>query len=363
MHVTYMKRTLELASKGCGHVNPNPKVGAVVVKNNMIIAEGWHHFYGGAHAEVDAISKINEDTKDCTLYVNLEPCSHYGKTPPCADLIIESGIKKVVIAMRDPNPLVSGRGIKKLMDAGIEVVENILEAEAKELNKFFIKHITDEMPYVVLKTAMTLDGKIATSTGDSKWITSPKSREYVHKLRHEMKGIMVGIGTVLADDPMLNVRVGEINPSHPIRIVADSNCRIPLNSALVESAKIIPLIVGISENLVSEKVQLLKDKGVKVIRVPIVDKRLNLTHFLKELSKLSIDSVLLEGGGNLNWSMLNNRLVDQVQAFIAPKIIGGTHAITPIEGEGFKNMKDAIQLKNMTYQEIGKDLLIKADID
>jgi len=363
MHDKYMKRTLALASKGSGHVNPNPKVGAVVVKNNTIIAEGWHHFYGGPHAEVDAISKIKEDMDGCTLYVNLEPCSHYGKTPPCADLIIESGIKRVVVAMRDPNPLVSGRGIQKLKDAGIEVIENVLEVEAKELNKFFIKHITDEMPYVTLKTAMTLDGKIASSTGDSKWITSPESRAYVHQLRHEMKGIMVGIGTVLADDPMLNVRMGVVDPSHPIRIVADSNCRIPLDSALVESASEIPLIVGVSEEFVSEKIQLLKDKGVQVIRVPLVDKRLNLTRFLKELSKLGIDSILLEGGGNLNWSMLNNRLVDQVQAFIAPKIIGGTHAITPIEGEGFKNMKDAIQLKNMTYQEIGKDILIKADID
>lgn len=355
----WMRRALELARLGSGYVSPNPMVGAVVVRGDKVLAEGWHKVYGGPHAEVVALNQLDDDLSDCTMYVTLEPCSHFGKTPPCADRIIESGIRHVVIAMSDPNPLVAGRGVKKMKEAGVKVEVGLLEREAKELNKAFVKHITQKTPYVVMKTAMTLDGKIAAAGGDSKWVTSAEARGYVHRMRHDLKGIMVGIGTVLADDPMLNVRTTVDDPVHPIRIVADTHGRIPLDSALVRSAWEIPLIVAVADTLDKAKIQQLKDAGAEVITVPKTASGLDLKALMLALGQAGVDSILLEGGGTLNWSMLEQNLVDEVCAFIAPKIVGGSDAKTPVEGKGHVKMREAIAVSNWTVEPIGPDLLIR----
>lgn len=357
-----MKRALEIAQYGEGYVSPNPMVGAVIVINDEIVAEGWHEQYGGNHAEVNALNKIQRDLKSATMYVSLEPCSHYGKTPPCVNRIIESGIKKVIVAMEDPNPLVAGKGIKILKEAGIEVVEHVLEEDARALNEIFVKFITEKTPYVVLKTAMTLDGKIASKNGDSKWITSDESRAYVHTLRHRVKGVMVGIGTVLADDPMLNIRTAIKDPMNPIRIVVDTNARIPIDSNLVMTAKEIPLILVVSDTLETTKIEKLKNEGVQILKVPQNQTGIHMNSLMLELGKLKIDSILLEGGGSLNWSMLNEGLVDRVEAFIAPKIIGGAESKTSVEGQGIPLMKDAINLEIKSHERIGNDLLIKAEV-
>lgn len=362
MDKKWMQYALSLAEKGSGFVSPNPMVGALLVRDDKILSEGWHQKYGGPHAEVNAFENIEADVSDCTMYVTLEPCSHYGKTPPCVDRIIKSGVKKVVVAMKDPNPLVAGQGIEKMKAAGIEVVTGVLEEEAKDLNRAFIKFITQKVPYVISKTAMTLDGKIAAYTGDSKWVTSEEARTYVHEMRHRLKGIMVGIGTVLADDPLLNVRLDKEEVSHPVRIVVDSDARIPLRSKLVQTAHEIPLILAVSENLSDEKRRLLESKGVKIIALVRRAEGLDLQSLMKALGALGIDSILLEGGGTLNWSMFKAGLVDEINAFIAPKIIGGTNAITPVEGQGFERMAQAIELDEWTSEEIGKDLLIKGSV-
>ena len=231
-----MRRAIELAKKGGGYVHPNPLVGCVVVKDDEIIAEGYHEKYGEFHAERNALTRCQSETKGASLYVTLEPCCHYGKTPPCTEIIIEKGIKKVFVGILDPNPLVAGKGVKILQDAGIEVEVGLCADEIHELNKVFLKYITTKRPYVIMKTAMTLDGKIAAFTGDSRWVTNEESRKMVHQLRGEMAGVIVGIGTVLADDPMLNVRL-DGNHHQPVRIVVDSNLRIPIDSQLVKTAK------------------------------------------------------------------------------------------------------------------------------
>lgn len=362
MDIKFMKRALQLAKKGEGFVNPNPMVGSVIVIDDEVVAEGWHEVYGGNHAEINALANAPKDLSKATMYVTLEPCSHYGKTPPCVDRIIESGIKKVVISMEDPNPLVSGNGIRLLRKAGIEVIENVLKEESQSLNEVFIKYISTKIPFVLMKTAMTLDGKIASKTGDSKWITSEESRKYVHSLRHKFKGIMVGIGTVIQDDPMLNIRHLEGDYVNPIRIVVDTNGRIPLNSKIIKSAKEIPVILAVSEGIEVDKEKSLKIHGVEIIKVPLLDNRLNLKYLLIELGKLGIDSILLEGGGNLNWGMLSENLVDKIEAFVGSKIIGGSESKTSVEGEGYLLMSQGINLEFLSNELLGKDILIKAKI-
>lgn len=370
-----MRRAIELAKKGGGYVHPNPMVGCVIVNDSEIIAEGYHEKYGEFHAERNALLHCQSETKGASLYVTLEPCCHYGKTPPCTEIIIEKGIKKVFVGILDPNPLVAGKGVKILQDAGIEVEVGLCEDEIRELNKVFLKYITTKRPYVIMKTAMTLDGKIAAYTGDSKWVTNDESRKMVHELRSEFSGVIVGIGTVLADDPMLNVRL-DGNPHQPIRIVVDSNLRIPVDSQLVKTAKEYRTIIAtqkphaeIAENaeiddhkLLARKRANLAELGMGIIECQSINNHVDINDLMTKLGAMGIDSLLLEGGGTINAAFLEAGCVDEVWAFIAPKIIGGEGAKTPVSGKGIEKMSDAIQLQNIDIQNINGDILIKGKI-
>ncbi len=371
-----MRRAIELAKKGGGYVHPNPLVGCVVVNDGEIIAEGYHEKYGEYHAERNALTRCQSETKGASLYVTLEPCCHYGKTPPCTEIIIEKGIKKVYVGILDPNPLVAGKGVKRLQDAGIDVEVGLCADEIRELNKVFLKYITTKRPYVIMKTAMTLDGKIAAFTGDSKWVTNDESRKMVHQLRSEMAGVIVGIGTVLADDPMLTCRL-EGNYHQPIRIVVDSNLRIPVDSQLVKTAKEYRTIVAttvisteaerngeISFNCrrFLDSLRSLEMTGLDVIQCTEKDNHVDINDLMTKLGAMGIDSLLLEGGGTLNAAFLEAGCVDEVLAFIAPKIIGGADAKTPVSGKGIDKMSEAINLQDIDIQNINGDILIKGKI-
>jgi diaminohydroxyphosphoribosylaminopyrimidine deaminase/5-amino-6-(5-phosphoribosylamino)uracil reductase len=296
------------------------------------------------------------------MYVTLEPCSHYGKTPPCAKAIVEKGIKKVIIGLKDPNPIVAGRGIKILEEAGIEVVTGILEEEGRKLNEIFLKYITTKLPFVIMKTAMTLDGKIATRTNASKWITGELSRKHVHEIRHRVAGIMVGIGTVLADDPSLTTRLEDGRCSDPIRIIVDSSARIPLEAKVLNLESDAKTIIAVTEKADKEKLGLLEEKGAEIIVTPSRNGRVDLSLLMKELGERKIDSILLEGGSELNYAALEEGIVDKINAFIAPKIIGGNTAKTPVGGQGKAFMEDSINLKCVDIHRFGDDIMIEAYI-
>lgn len=293
------------------------------------------------------------------MYVTLEPCSHYGKTPPCANAIVEKKISKVVVGMMDPNPLVAGRGIKILRENGIEVVSGVLEDEIKKMNEIFIKYITTRLPFCILKTAMTLDGKIATSLGDSKWITNEKSREYVHELRHRVASIMVGIGTVLADNPKLNARLYNKEGKDPIRIIVDTTAKIPLDSNVLNLNSKAKTIIATTEKADKEKLKSIKAKGAEIIVTPLRDNKVDLNYLMKSLGEHGIDSVLIEGGSSLNFSSLEQGIVDKVISFIAPKIIGGVNSKTPVGGEGIKYIKDAILLEDIQISKFNEDIMVE----
>lgn len=357
--IEMMKRALELSKKGAGYTSPNPLVGAVIVKNGRIIGEGFHEIYGHEHAEVNAFKNATEDVKGADMYVTLEPCSHYGKTPPCANAIVENGIKRVFICLEDPNPKVSGQGIKILEENGIEVITGVLEEEGKKINEIFLKYITTRLPFCILKTAMTLDGKIATVSGDSKWITGEESRKYVHEIRHRVSGIIAGVGTILADDPMLTTRLEKRKGLDPVRIIADSAARIPLDAKVLNLKSEAPTIIAVTEKAEKDKINALKAKGAEIIATPTKDGKVDLNFLMNELGRRKIDSVLLEGGGTLNYSALKCGIVDKIIAFIAPKIIGGDKAKSPVEGEGLKHMCDAFLLEKPNFRRFGDDIMIE----
>ena len=360
MHENYMRYALNLAKQGRGKVSPNPLVGAVLVKEGRIIGEGYHEVYGANHAEVNAIKSASQKSEGATLYVTLEPCNHYGKTPPCTETIIQNKIMRVVVGMRDPNPLVAGSGIKKLEDAGIEVIVGILEEECRRLNEIFIKYITKQQPFVLLKAAMTLDGKIATVAGQSKWITGEASREMVHQLRNAYSGILVGIGTVIKDDPLLTCRL--ISGRNPIIIVVDSTLRIPMSSKIIGgTSKVIIAAVKEIEEMAVDKVKKLEELGIKVLFVEAYKHRVNLKELMIQLGKLGIDSILIEGGAEVNASALEAGIVDKVQFYIAPKLVGG-QAKTPVAGRGIANLEESIKVENLQMQRIGEDILLEGYI-
>ena len=365
----YMRRAIELAKKGSGHVNPNPLVGAVIVRDGEIIGEGYHECYGELHAERNAIAnakKRGNSLEGSTIYVTLEPCCHYGKTPPCTEAIIEEKIARVVVGSDDPNPLVSGKGFQMLREKGIEVIPHFLKEECGAMNHVFFHYIRTGTPYVAMKYAMTMDGKIACYTGDSKWVTGEESRAHVQTLRNHYKGIMAGIGTVLADDPMLNCRIE--GGRDPIRIIADSHLRIPMDSQLVRTAGQQPLIVACLPDADEEKAAQLQEKGVEVLRIPgvttadITEEQkevISLPVLMKELGARKIDGILLEGGGQLNESALQAGIVDRIYCYIAPKIFGGAQAKTPVEGQGLTRAADAWQFNRIGMQEFGQDILLE----
>ena len=351
----YMKRALELSLKAVGHTSPNPMVGCVIVKNEKIIGEGYHKRYGELHAERNALADCKENPEGATLYVTLEPCCHYGKTPPCTEAIIENKIKKVVVACSDPNPLVAGKGCEILKGCGIEIVTGILEKECRKANEVFMHYIQNKTPFIITKYAMTLDGKIASYTKDSKWITGEQAREHVQYLRKCYKGIMVGIGTVLADDPMLNCRIEE--GVNPVRIICDSKMQIPLNSQIVKTAKEIPTIVASCKKFAEkEKIEVLQENNIEIVFFD--GEEVDLEKLMKILGEKKIDSILVEGGGKLHASFLEKDLINRVYAYIAPKLIGGSNALSPIEGIGIEKMELAKQLKEIEVQQLGKDILV-----
>ena len=352
----YMKAALTLALKGRGGVSPNPMVGAVVVRDGQIVGKGYHKKAGLPHAEISALEVSGEAAKGAILYVNLEPCNHRGKTPPCTDKIIEAGIGEVVIAIKDPNPLNSGEGARRLKSAGIKVKTGILESEARQLNEVFIKFIKTGEPFVIAKMAMSLDGKIATRTGESRWITGIKARKYVQKLRSEVDAVLVGINTVIKDDPELKVKNGK-NKEKPIRIVLDSQARIPLE-ARVLSGKPKTIIVTTKYATIS-KVKELKEAGAEVLIAGERGGRIDLKELMKKLGKLEITSFLLEGGGEVLSSALSARIVDKALFFIAPKIIGGRDAPTTVGGEGIESISEAVLLKKIKVRRFGEDVLIE----
>jgi len=356
--IRYMRMALGQAACGVGKVNPNPLVGAVIVQNNTVIGSGYHKQFGGPHAEINAIRHANEDIKGATMYVTLEPCSHYGKTPPCVDTLINAGFSRVVIAMQDPNPLVAGKGIEKQRKNGILAEVGLLEAEAMELNRIFIKYIKTGRPYLVLKSAMSLDGKIATVGGHSKWISCHESRQYVHTLRNELKGIMVGVNTVIIDDPQLTTRLNNAKGRNPVRIVVDSKGRIPLTARILQDGENNPVIIATTRQCPDVKCQQLMNAGHKVLILPDKDGLVDLNILMETLGKMEIDGILLEGGGTLNESALRAGIVDEVQFFIAPMLIGGQKAITPVEGCGFESIDESIHLHDLKIKQIGCDILV-----
>jgi diaminohydroxyphosphoribosylaminopyrimidine deaminase / 5-amino-6-(5-phosphoribosylamino)uracil reductase len=359
----YMRMALSLAAKGAGGVNPNPLVGVVIVNDNRVIGKGYHERYGGPHAEINAMHSATGTVQGATMYVTLEPCSHQGKTPPCADALIKAQISRVFVAMADPNPLVAGQGIKKLRAHGIEVVVGLFEAEAMELNRVFMKYIKTRKPYVVLKAAMSLDGKIATWSGHSKWISCIESRQYVHTLRNELKGIMVGVNTIITDNPELTTRLENGKGRNPVRIVVDTGGRIPLSAIVLQNPGDNPVIIATTARFPEDKRTLLEESGHRLLILPELNGQVDLIALMDELGKMGIDGILLEGGGTLNESALKSGIVDEVQFIIAPLLLGGRDAISPVEGPGFSTVDQGIPLRRLTTQLIGVDILVVGKVN
>jgi diaminohydroxyphosphoribosylaminopyrimidine deaminase/5-amino-6-(5-phosphoribosylamino)uracil reductase len=349
----YMTRALALAAKGKGRTSPNPMVGCVVVRDGQILGEGWHAKAGEPHAEVIAIEAAGCDIVGATVYVTLEPCAHHGKTPPCADLLVKHRPARVVAAMQDPNPLVAGKGLALLRDAGITVETGLCEGEARRLNEAFIKYITTGLPFVIAKCAMTLDGKIATRTGHSKWVTGENARRMVHELRNEVDGILVGSRTVMLDDPSLTMRLDRPDTRDPIRILLDAGAYLDESRQVFQTESDAPVWVAVTE----ERDYASADA---VIRVPKGEGGVDMGALMRELARRGIMSLLIEGGGTTHASAFDAKVVDKVVFFVAPKIAGGRDAITPVEGSGVATMDEAIALEGMHATAVGEDLLIEA---
>ena len=352
---SYMREALRIAEYARGRTSPNPLVGAVIVRDGAIVASGWHRAAGEPHAEIHALRMAGELARGATLYVTLEPCAHHGRTGPCAEAVIAAGLARVVVALSDPNPLVAGRGIHLLTAAGIEVTTGVCEDEARRQNEIFLKWVTTKRPFVTLKTAMTLDGKIASHTGASQWITGAAARARVHAYRNEYDAILVGIGTVLADDPSLTTRLEHGTGKNPLRIVLDSEARTPLDAKLVADGAA-PTIIVVSERADHRRVNLLRACGAEVVTLGA--QRVDIAALLDYLGARDITSLFVEGGAAVNWSLLAGGSVDKVHAFIAPMLMGGETAKTPIGGTGFDSPQTALRLRDVTVEQLGADILV-----
>ena len=356
----YMAMAIELAKKGYGYTAPNPVVGAVIVKDGCMIGQGYHEKYGEPHAERNALASCTQSPKGATIYVTLEPCCHHGKQPPCTEAILQAGISRVVTGSGDPNPLVGGKGIQILKDHGIQVREHVMKEKCDALNQAFFHYIQTGRPYVTMKYAMTIDGKIAAYTGASKWVTGEEARHHVHEQRKKNTAIMVGIGTVLADDPMLNCRIE--GGRDPVRIICDTHLKMPVTSKIVKTAKDIPTIIACCT--ADEELQRpYREAGCKILLTEKKMNHIDLEQLMEQLGKEKIDSILLEGGGTLNWAALNAGIVQKIQAYIAPKIFGGTTAKTPVEGIGVEVPDQAFLIKNRMIRLLGEDLLVEGDVE
>ncbi len=357
--VEYMRRALALAELARGRTSPNPLVGAVVVQGGEIVGEGYHQAAGGAHAEVHAINRAGAAARGGTLYVTLEPCAHYGRTPPCTEAIIRAGISRVFAAHVDPNPEVGGKGIQKLEAAGLRVHVGLCEPEARRLNEIFIKYIRTNQPFVILKSAMSLDGKIATVSGESKWISSEASRLRGHEIRDEVDAILVGVNTLINDNPSLMTRLPGRDGKDPVRIIVDSECRAPLKARVFHPNSDAHTVIATTKRASKERLTRLEAIGARVLAVEEKGNRVCLSSLMQTLGCQGITSVLIEGGAEVNASALESGIVDKVMFFIAPKIIGGTDAPGPIGGEGIQHLAEAYKLRDMTVEPIDGDILVE----
>lgn len=351
-HKKYIELTLKIAEKGKGYVSPNPLVGCVIVKRGKIIGRGYHKQYGGDHAEIVALKKAGKKAQNATMYINLEPCSHWGKTPPCTEKIVEAGIREVVIGMTDPNPMVDG--FKEVKFRGLKSKIGILKEECEKLNEFYIKYRRTKKPFVILKVAMTMDGKIATKTGDSKYITSLEARRYVHQIRSEVDGVLVGINTVIKDNPKLTTRL--VKGHDPLKIVLDSKLRMPMKCNLMKQSK--KLIIATTTRAPKKKINKFYQKGVNVIVTKPIKGQVNLKELMKELGKKEMTSIMIEGGPKINSSAINERIVDKIFIFTAPKLMG--NGMGAIGNLGINKINKAIKLKKPESRQVGRDSLLIA---
>ncbi len=370
----YMKIAIKLAEKGKGYTSPNPAVGAIVVKNGIIVGKGWHKGAGLAHAEVNALDDAGEKARGGDIYVTLEPCNHYGKTPPCTEKIINAGIRRVIIGTLDPNPFVKGGGIAFLKKNGIKVKKNVCLKQAETLIEDFIWYVkNNKKPFIILKCASTLDGRLATRIGDSKWITNDKSRAYVHKLRHNVDGIMVGSGTIKNDNPSLTARIENFDTRDPKRIILDTNLSIDLNAKILTQKSNAETIIASSENAMPEKKKQLEKMGVKIISIPLIpadtevhkhnkthkNEILDLEFLIDKLGSMGIMSILIEGGATLIHSAFMSKIVNKALFFIAPKILGGDDGVPVCRGNGMDLMKNAFKLQNLDFIRFDDDILVQ----
>ena len=351
----WMRRALRFAKKGRGRTSPNPMVGAVLVKDERVVGEGYHVKAGEPHAEIMAMRKAGDEARGSTLYINLEPCSHHGKTPPCAPALIEAGVKRVVVGMEDPNPLVKGRGLEMLRAAGLDVEVGVFEEACQKLNEAFCKYILVKEPFIILKIASTLDGKIATRDGQSKWITGEASRRFVHRLRNQVDGLLVGIGTILKDDPLLTARIR--GGRDPYRIVLDSRLRISEKAKIIDQSPE-KTILATTELAPKGKMESLEKRGVRVLILDSMQGRVNLKSLLTRLGEMGMMSLLVEGGSEVNGSFLNEGLIDKIFLFLSPRFLGG-QALGIFGGRGTEKLEEALSLNQLKIKKVGEDILLE----
>jgi diaminohydroxyphosphoribosylaminopyrimidine deaminase/5-amino-6-(5-phosphoribosylamino)uracil reductase len=354
-----MRRALELAGRARGRTSPNPMVGAVLVKDGVVVGEGFHAFAGSDHAELEALREAESAAAGATLYVNLEPCCHFGRTPPCVDRIVEAGIRRVVAGCEDPNPAVSGKGLTALRAAGLTVDVGVLQEEAIRLNEAFFTYIRSGRPFVILKAAASLDGKIATQTGDSRWITGESARQHVHHIRNEVDAVLVGIGTILRDNPMLTTRLGIPDQRDPTRVIVDNLARLPLRAQVINRASTASTVLAVSDMAPRARLDALEREGVQVLVVPGSPRRVSLAHLMEALGKMGFLSVMIEGGAEINASALQEGIVDKLLLFLAPILIGGKSTPTAVGGEGIETLRQAKRLRDVRVERFGEDILIE----
>ncbi len=354
--IDFMKEALREARRGLGNTSPNPMVGAIIVKGGKVLARGYHRYAGAPHAEAEALSRLEGKAEGATLYVNLEPCNHYGRTPPCTEAILASGIARVVIGMQDPNPDVKGGGCAYLRGHGLEVIEGVMENESRELNEAFVKYSRTKRPFVTLKSALTLDGWAATSSGHSKWVTNERSRACVHRLRARSDAVLVGVGTVISDDPMLTVR--GIRGKNPLRIVADTSLRTPLDARIVRDLSDARTLIAIGPEANGARLRKMAKQRVEIVRCPAMGGKIDLLVLLERLGAMSVMSLLVEGGAEIAGAFLRERLVDKVVVFIAPKLLAGDDGVPMARGHGALMMENCLRLGNVRLQKIGSDIMV-----
>ncbi|MCD6353162.1 MAG: bifunctional diaminohydroxyphosphoribosylaminopyrimidine deaminase/5-amino-6-(5-phosphoribosylamino)uracil reductase RibD [Proteobacteria bacterium] len=353
-----MRLAIRLAARALGNTSPNPLVGAVIVKDGQIAGRGYHCRAGSPHAEINALKEAGNKAMGADLYLNLEPCIHYGRTPPCVDALLESRIKRVFVGMSDPNPLVNGKGIQKLREGGVDVKTGILEEECRKLNEIFVKYVTTQRPFVILKAATSLDGRIAAEGGDSKWITNEKSRQYVHQLRNQVDAVLVGIGTIERDDPMLTTRLQKRRGRDSVRIVVDSTLKISPRAKVLNLASNAPTLIATTPKASLKKIRAIENQGGKVIVIPS-RKSVDLTLLMEILGKKDITSILIEGGSRINTSAFKAGIVDKVIFFYAPRIIGGKNAPLIVGGNGISKVKDSLVLHRIKTRRFGDDIMVE----